>query len=462
MRQWRSKYKNFNFKDFYFTFSTPNYENHKMKKNLVFISVFICLSTILIAQNPIIKDIGMSDPHIRIFNDTIYLYTGHDSHPDDKTWVMKNWRVFSSVNLVDWELREIISPEDNYMDDNSTDCWAADAAMRNGKYYFYFSDRKRGIGVMTANSPTGPFKDALGKPLVSPMHDPTILTDNDPAKMPYLVYGDKEGGGFHIARLNNDMISLAEKPKPIQIIGEEWENAPLWMDKNYIFKHNETYYLSWGRDYAKSDNIYGPYQSAGAVGFGHHLSEFAHGSFFNWKGQFYHIWCYYIRPGYRYRESIITYCHIDDEGSIVTDTGFLDQHFSYGVGRYNAEWAKIEAELFYNKSPEIVKKGTRNKGFTLTNIKNKSWIAFNNVNFSGDEKTVTVHAKSVQNDGKIEIRAGSARGKLLCTLNFKQHSGFQTIKEKLIKTTGEKNIYLVFTGKANDNMSLDWLSFSGN
>jgi len=136
------------------------------------------------------------------------------------------------------------------MDDNSSDCWAGDAATRNGKYYFYFSDRKRGIGVMTSDSTSGKYTDALGKPLVSSMHDPTILIDDDKNKTPYLVYGDKEGGGFHIARLNEDMISVTESPKPIIINGKEWENAPHWMDKNYIFKQNGKYYLSWGRDYA--------------------------------------------------------------------------------------------------------------------------------------------------------------------------------------------------------------------
>jgi beta-xylosidase len=97
------------------------------------------------------------------------LYSGHDASPKDKTWVMKDWRVFSSTDLRNWSLQKTISPKDNYMDDNSADCWASDAATRNGNYYFYFSDRKRGVGVMSAKSPTGNFKDVLGKPLVAPM-----------------------------------------------------------------------------------------------------------------------------------------------------------------------------------------------------------------------------------------------------------------------------------------------------
>ena len=79
----------------------------------------------------------MSDPHVRVFNDTLFLYTGHDSHPDDKIWIMRDWRIFSTTDLKNWKQVGTISPMDNYMGE-STNCWAGDAASRNGKYYFYF------------------------------------------------------------------------------------------------------------------------------------------------------------------------------------------------------------------------------------------------------------------------------------------------------------------------------------
>ena len=148
------------------------------------------------------QGIGMSDPHARVFQNRVYLYTGHDESPKDKTWVMKKWQIFSTDDLVNWRFENYIHPKDNYMGDGSSDCWAGDAAEANGNYYFYFSDRKRGIGVMQSKSPSGPFKDALGKALVAPMHDPTILRDK--AQKSYIVYGDKEGGGFHVASSLSD------------------------------------------------------------------------------------------------------------------------------------------------------------------------------------------------------------------------------------------------------------------
>ncbi|MGQ1785150.1 family 43 glycosylhydrolase [Saccharicrinis sp. GN24d3] len=430
----------------------------KYKSFLLFIA-YLLSGDLISAQNPVVKDIGMSDPHVRIFNDTIYLYSGHDFSPDDKTWIMKDWRVFSSTDLVNWTHSSTISPKDNYMNDNSTDCWASDAATRNGKYYFYFSDRKRGIGVMSSNSPKGKYTDALGKPLVSPMHDPTIIIDDDKKKTPYIVYGDKSGGGFHIARLSESMISLAEKPKPIIINGKEWENAPHWMDKNYIFKRNKKFYLSWGREYAISDSIYGPYTCVGAVGHGHNLDEFAHGSFFKWKGQFYHIWCYYIKQGFKYRESIITYCHFDDEGKIVTDTRFLDYHFSNGVGQYNASWDKIEAEWYYEISSEIKKRGNREEGFVITNIQNGDWIRFANVTFGKEFKKCVLKAMMIGKKGSLEIRSGSPTGAAMGRFELSPSESLQQIEKSIKSFKGKTDIYLVFKGAKGSYLQIDWIKF---
>lgn len=431
---------------------------HKLKTLLI----IILISNVGFSQNPITNTLGVSDPHIRVFNDTIYLFSGHDSSPDDKLWDMKDWRVFSTNNLLDWKLVQTISPKENYMDNDSQDCWASDAATRNGKYYFYFSDKKRGIGVMTANNPEGPYIDPLGKPLVAPMHDPTIFIDNDKLKTPYIVYGDKTDA-YYIAKLNEDMISVSETPKPITIIGEAWEKAPKWMDKNYLFKHKDTYYLSWGRDYATSKNIYGPYDCVGSVGKGHHLDEFAHGSFFWWKGQFYHVWCYYIKNGYKFRETIISYCHIDDNGEIVTDTNFLDQHFSNGVGQYQASWDRIEAEWYYEISPKIRKKGTRDDGFVLTGIKDGSWVKYACVSFDNNPQKFEASLHNINGKGCVEIREGSPAGIKIGEITLqKDNKSFkeQYVSISIPKLTGKKDLYLVFTGNKKFTVEMDYFRFS--
>ena len=288
-----------------------------------------------------------------------------------------------------------------------------------------------------------------------------ILIDDD--ETPYIIYGDKEGGGYHIARLNEDMISLAEKPKPIEINGEEWESAPNWMDKNYLFKHLDTYYLSWGSFYATSGNIYGPYECEGSVGEGYNLNAFAHSSFFSWKGQFYHTWCYYIKnPSFKYRSTIITYCHFDDNGKVITDTNFLDKHFSNGVGQYNASWPKIEAEWFYEISGNIQKQGNREEGFVLSNIRDGDWIRFANVTFEKKFRNLTANVSLNGKNGEIEIRTDNPNGELIgkiCLEGQDKSDSFFQAPCNLNGVNGRKDIYLVFKCDNETKMNLDWIKF---
>lgn len=430
-----------------------------IKKN-IFLLVCSTISLLVFAQNPIIES-GISDPHVRVFNDTIYLYSGHDATPEDKTWIMKDWRVFSTTDLVNWTYRTTISPRENYMDDHSTECWASDAAIRNGKFYFYFSDQKRGVGVMTSESPAGPFIDALGKPLVAPMHDPTAFIDSDKKKTPYILYGDKAGGGFHIARLNNDMVSIAEEPKSIMIYGKAWEDAPHWMDKSYLFKYEDTYYLSWGRDYATSKNVYGPYQCVGELGNGHNLNELAHGSFFWWKGQFYHVWCYYIKPGYKYRETIISYCHMDEEGRVHTDTHFLDKHFKNGVGQYKAAWDKIEAEWYYEVRGDIGKQRF-NDGFVVCNLRDDDWLRFANVSFDEAYTKITARLSFTGKKGTLEIRSGSESGKIIGKIDLKNSTTKASFEDKMCQIKTTKNIHdlhIILKTSGKTSLKLDWIKF---
>ena len=50
-----------------------------MKQIFSFTAGLLLVTTIVSAKNPITPDIGMSDPHVRVFNDTVFLYTGKDA-----------------------------------------------------------------------------------------------------------------------------------------------------------------------------------------------------------------------------------------------------------------------------------------------------------------------------------------------------------------------------------------------
>ncbi|OAV45802.1 1,4-beta-xylanase [Lewinella sp. 4G2] len=376
---------------------------------------------------------------------------------------MKDWRVFATTDLVNWQHVGTISPADNYMGAGATDCWASDAAERNGQHYFYFSDQKRSVGVMTGPTPAGPFRDVLGQPLVAPRHDPTAFIDDDAGNTPYLLYGDKEVS-FRIARLNENMTSLAETPRPLTITGEEWAQAPEWMDKSYLFKYQDTYYLSWGRDYATSDNVYGPYVGRGPVGIGHHLNQYAHGSFFWWKGQFYHVWCYYLQQGKKYRETIISYAHFTNDGRLVTDTGFLDAHFANGVGRYDAGWDRIEAEWYYEipTATSATKQDAPGAGFQVANLQAGDWLRYANVDFSKGVTESTACLSSTEVGTRIEVRIDGIDGEKLGEILVPATGGadaFRAVSTAVSPINGVHDLYLTVVGGDKGGVGLDWFGF---
>jgi len=270
--------------------------------------------------NPLIDTPGMSDPHALVENDICYLYTGHDVGFGIPDWVMPDWRIYRSSDLLSWERVGTISPEDNYMGKGNTSCWAGDIVKRNGKYFWYFSNRKESTGVMVASQPEGPFTDALGKPLVDSF-DPSIFVDEDDT--PYIIYGEHT---YKIARLKDSMIELDEEPKDIVIDRTSFFPDT---DKNSLHKHNGIYYLSCSGYYATSDNIYGPYVTLGLVGKGFGLDTgYAHGDYLTWKGDWYHVWCRYRdRSKDRIRDSFIAPVHYDKNGLMHDDLSHIDTRY---------------------------------------------------------------------------------------------------------------------------------------
>ena len=168
------------------------------------------------ADNPIVQTIYTADPAPLVHNGRVYLYTGHDE--DNSTYfTMKEWRVWSSDDMVNWT--DHGSPLNvASFSWASADAWAGQAVYRNGKFYWYVPAKVRstgamGIGVAVSDSPTGPFKDAIGRPLVSNGQiDPTVFVDDD--GQAYLYWGNPD---LWYVKLNADMTSYSGSPTKITL-----------------------------------------------------------------------------------------------------------------------------------------------------------------------------------------------------------------------------------------------------
>lgn len=194
------------------------------------------------APKPIL-DGYTADPAIRVFGDTYYVYPTSDK----PNWMTTDFSVWSSKNLVDWKKEGMILDVAHDLKWANIKAWAPDCVERNGKYYFYFcADGK--IGVATADKPTGPFVDALGRPLVQKSEqvrtypiDPYPFIDDD--GQAYLFFGN---GTPTVFKLNPDMISFDGGPATIQL--KEFREGIV------VFKRQGKYYFMWSIDDARSDD----------------------------------------------------------------------------------------------------------------------------------------------------------------------------------------------------------------
>ncbi|VGO18869.1 family 43 glycosylhydrolase [Pontiella sulfatireligans] len=214
---------------------------------------------------------GLTDPHAWIEDGRLYLFAGRDiSWKNDRDWLIDCWEIWSTDNLYDWNYESAIWPKDNYMGEKGN-CWAGDIAAKDGTYYWYFSNKNMDIGVMVSDSVNTGYRDALGHPLLaedtvpSKVYDPDVFVEDGKY---YIIFG---AGGYYIAQLADDMISLAEEPKYLLKGG----------DKPTTFKRNGIYYLFWDNSYVMSDSIYGPYSRR------HQFVQGGHSSVFEWNGQWY-------------------------------------------------------------------------------------------------------------------------------------------------------------------------------
>ena len=137
------------------------------------------------AQNPIVQTCYTTDPAPMVHDGRLYVYTGHDEDKADFFW-MQEWRVYSTDDMVNWTDHgsPLAIESFEWADDRA---WAAQCVERQGKFYWYVCLHSKltgamAIGVAVGDSPVGPFRDAIGKPLCDGSWDyidPTVYIDDD-------------------------------------------------------------------------------------------------------------------------------------------------------------------------------------------------------------------------------------------------------------------------------------------
>ncbi|MFE2062470.1 family 43 glycosylhydrolase [Streptomyces sp. NPDC059467] len=197
----------------------------------------------LVMKSPVLPGLN-ADPNIVRFGDTFYIYPTSDGYDG---WSGTQFKAYSSTDLVHWTDHGVIldlGPDISWADSRA---WAPTIAEKDGKYYFYFC-ADANIGVAVSDSPTGPFKDALGKPLLKSgdfsgqMIDPAVFTDDDGQS--YLYFGN---GHAYVVPLNADMTSI--DTSKVQDITPSGYN-----EGSFVIKRNGVFYFMWSENDTRDEN----------------------------------------------------------------------------------------------------------------------------------------------------------------------------------------------------------------
>ncbi len=466
------------------------------------------------AVNPVVQDVYTADPAPMVCSDgRVYLYTSHD---EDETinnfFSMNDWKCYSSDDMVNWTDHGTVLSyhEFDWAKENSS--WAGQVVERDGKFYFYVPiNAKNGvtaIGVAVSDSPTGPFVDPIGEPLIGPSYnyiDPTVWIDDDGKA--YLYWGNPD---LCCVVLNDDMISYdksygdngiikweletkdyadleSKECKNVQeqfgvgtrMDGDTLRRPTLYEEGPWFYKHGDYYYLAYAAngiperlDYSMATSPLGPWKYAGMI-MDDNVDGEGTGSFTNhpgiidYKGRsylFYHTGKLHDGGGYHRSVAIeeITY---NEDGTInpvdFTDDGVEPINSLNPYDRVEAETIEYSNSFKASGSDRLGKYGVEkepcsNGGINLCDINNGDYICIRNVDFTqrGAIKFTACTSAEVAKDvvaGRIGLYLDGPDGEWVGDIEVKggdSKDSWVTNSIAVDKTSvnGVHDLYMVFTG----------------
>ena len=450
--------------------------NKKFTLGLLLLCMFGVMISVARADYPIISNRYLADPASLVHGDRVYVYCSNDDEsPVQGGYNIPNVVCISTSDMKNWTDHGIVfdAARDTTWAKKS---WAPTPIERDGKFFLYFGNSGANIGVAVSNSPTGPFKDVLGKPLlehgtpgVQParnmwLFDPGAFIDDD--GQAYLYFGGNGDDNVRVVKLKRDMVTLDGEVIKM--------HAPNFFEAAWVFKRNGIYYFTYSAnpragmsfDYMMStESPVSGFTYAGKTSDqpplndnNHHAAQFA------FKGKWYEV--YHNRivaneagipTGFR-RNIALDSFDFDDEGKIIKKIPTLDNVVQVG---FLDPFKRVEGETF-NAQKGIEIEPCQAGGMNLCDIQNGDWVKLRGVNFGEGVKSFKVSVAG-EKGGKIEVRVGSPEGLVLGTCDVSPTGGSQEWKEvscQIRKITGVIDVCLKFVGGEGDLFNIDWWQFT--
>ena len=480
-----------------------------MKKKLFMTLALPAALGVATAQNPFVQTWKTSDPAPLVVGDRMYVYTGHDEDGADFFW-MQEWRVYSTSDMVNWQDHgsPLALESFRWADDRA---WASQCVERGGKYYWYVcahSSISKGmaIGVAVSDSPTGPFRDAIGKPLYEDGKwdhiDPTVLIDDD--GQAWIMWGNPR---VYYAKLRDDMISIDGEVRTLDMTEEAFGSPSMdkrergrkykdsyvegpWLAKAPAGAALGAYYLLYAAggvpehiSYSAAPKPEGPWRYVGEVMPLSDTKSFTnHCGVARYKGHdyfFYHTGKLPGGGGFGRSVAVEEFSYGKD-GSLPTilptDSGVRP------VATFDP-YRRVEAEtMAFSQGIKTAQHDTPGEPGGLqvyvTDIHHGDYIKLQNVALAGRvPRTFSARVASGLRGGRIEIRTDSLGGRLLGTVSVPGTGGWeqwQTVTVDLdysslsdlnapsrtmagLSLPHTTDLYLVFKGRKGPQLfNFDW------
>ncbi|UQZ37595.1 arabinoxylan arabinofuranohydrolase [Paenibacillus sp. PK3_47] len=454
--------------------------------------------------NPLVSYKFGADPYALVYKDRVYLYMTNDVlEYDDAGQVKDNTygninkiTVISSDDLLNWtDHGEIAAARSEGAAKWATQSWAPAAAHKvidgKDKFFLYFANNASGIGVLTSDSPEGPWVDPLGEALilrsvpgvedVTWLFDPAVLVDDDGRAYIYFGGGVPEGkpewpNTARVMELGPDMISVVGEAKPIP--------APFMFEDAGINKYGGRYYFTYCSNffsgerpegsppageiaYMTSDHPMGPWTYRGTilknpghffgVGGNNHHSMFA----FHDKWYIaYHAQTLSKELGVPkgYRSTHLNEVLFSDADGTIQEieanyegVGAIQSFNPYkSVPAATSAWsAGIAVE------PPALSSGEAVNERVVTALTDGSWAAIAGVDFGHPGASeVRVSVAGGDQPSIIELRLDQPDGELIGTVNVAAGSGEKAaeLSAKVSGAEGTHDLYLVFRGEGGKQL----------
>ena len=451
-------------------------------------------------NNPISSDIFFADPTSVEYNGRLYIYGTNDSQQYDALGGFGS-NGYGSINTL-----VCYSTED--MSNFRYECtipvceiatwagcsWAPSIVSReesDGKthFYLYFANSGANVGVLTSTSPTGPWKDPVGGPLVynemkqlkddpvSWCFDPGVCIDDNGVGWIAIGGGDPKHpdengmrtGNCRLAKLGKNMTSIDGdfvkvptyfhfEANELNYIGGKYVltycsnyadrsmfpialgNAPQTCSMCYMVSDDPLNADSWqwGGEYLTNPNQHGyPFSNNHS-----HLQKFGDKYYLLYQNVSLLENMNKLSIADGFRSIGIDFCEVDEKNVVLSSSKMTDEGVPQtkkldALTLQEAETVHVAAGVTYYYNEDI-------ESVIVTGIQSGDWLGLTDVDFAGGANNF---AARVRGKGIIEIRLDDVESEAVGAIQFDTDEDFAVISGELLKSiSGTHDLYLVFGG----------------